>query len=108
VSEPLLLVNTEKELVMEEFNALGPAEEFAVKQLREAIEGARKEAKNLVEELDKIDCDLIEDAVLDPERRKAIIELVPTVQKMPQNLGMSALIPLVVGVLLKPKEPTAA
>jgi hypothetical protein len=91
---------------MDDFTTLGPAEEFAVQQLRDAIENARKEAHKLADSLDEIDCDLIEAAILDSERRKSIIELVPTVQKLPQNLGMSALVPLIVGVLLKPRETT--
>jgi hypothetical protein len=91
----------------ETFDVLGPAEKHIAEQIRMAIAAAKTEAQNLLDVLDEIPVDAIEDAMVDAEKKMAVITLVDPIQKLASNLSMSSLLPLVMSVMLKPKTPTS-
>lgn len=93
---------------MEDFEMLGPAEKHIASQLRAAVETAKTEARKMLEALEEIDIERVEDALLDSKRKETVIMLVEPLQKLGSNLAMSALTPLLVKVMLTPKEPAAS
>ena len=93
---------------MDDFEALGAAEKHVACQLRAAIQDAYTKARALADALEEIDTDYIEQILLDSDRKESAIALVDPLQTLGSNLGASSLMPLLVKIMLTPKDALAS
>jgi hypothetical protein len=85
---------------------LGPAEKHIVGEFKDVVRSATKSARELFDELEKIDLDsgIIEQMMLDADGKKTLIATLPGLQSLNHNLSQAVLVPAIIAIILSRKE----
>lgn len=89
---------------MEELEMLGVAERGIVDQFMTAISNCIKTSTEIAERFRNVSEEGLAKVMLDSTKKESIVKLLPTLQQMDKNLGMSVLLPMMLDILSNPKD----
>lgn len=84
-----------------DFELLGSAEKMVASNLADAIKTTREAVLKLAEELEEVDVDQIEAALLDTSRREAVIQTAGIFAKIPARIADVQLVTILTKAFLR-------